>query len=93
MELCPALGISIPVGKDSLSMATEWSDGDQSKKVIAPVSLIISAFASVMDVRKTSTPLLQLKNQDGSALETGGEFQGLGFLPCNEVGYFEGGFL
>ena len=70
MELCPALGISIPVGKDSLSMATEWRDGDESKKVIAPVSLIISAFASVMDVRKTSTPLLQLKNQDGSTLET-----------------------
>jgi phosphoribosylformylglycinamidine synthase len=70
MELCPALGISIPVGKDSLSMATEWRDGNEAKKVIAPVSLIISAFASVQDVRKTSTPLLKLKNQDGSSLET-----------------------
>ena len=70
MELCPALGISIPVGKDSLSMATEWHDGDQSKKVVSPVSLIISAFASVMDVRKTLTPALTLKNANGAALET-----------------------
>ena len=54
MDLCPALGISIPVGKDSLSMATEWRDGDQSKKVVSPVSAIISAFASVIDVRKLS---------------------------------------
>ena len=70
MELCPALGISIPVGKDSLSMATEWKEGDQAKKVVAPVSLIISAFASVHDVRKTATPLLKLNNLDGSSLET-----------------------
>ncbi|MBU3582378.1 phosphoribosylformylglycinamidine synthase [Polynucleobacter sp. 15G-AUS-farblos] len=70
MELCPALGISIPVGKDSLSMSTAWSDGEQSKKVVAPVSLIISAFAAVQDVRKTLTPLLRLKNQDGSGLDT-----------------------
>lgn len=70
MELCPALGISIPVGKDSLSMATAWSDGDQSKKVVSPVSLIISAFASVQDVRKTLTPLLNLKGSAGESLET-----------------------
>jgi phosphoribosylformylglycinamidine synthase len=70
MELCPALGISIPVGKDSLSMSTAWSEGEQSKKVVAPVSLIISAFAAVQDVRKTLTPLLRLKNQDGSGLDT-----------------------
>ncbi|HBD32525.1 MAG TPA: phosphoribosylformylglycinamidine synthase, partial [Cupriavidus sp.] len=47
MELCPALGISIPVGKDSLSMRTKWSDADGDKEVVAPVSLIISAFAAV----------------------------------------------
>ena len=70
MDLCPALGISIPVGKDSLSMATAWQDKGQDKKVIAPVSLIISAFAAVQDVRKTTTPLLQLNNQDGTTLET-----------------------
>ncbi|HAT39964.1 phosphoribosylformylglycinamidine synthase [Polynucleobacter necessarius] len=70
MELCPALGISIPVGKDSLSMSTAWQDGNADKKVIAPVSLIISAFASVQDVRRTLTPLLQLKNPDDSAIES-----------------------
>ena len=70
MELCPALGISIPVGKDSLSMSTAWQDGDEAKKVVAPVSLIISAFASVQDARKTLTPLLQLKAKDGSPQET-----------------------
>ena len=70
MDLCPALGISIPVGKDSLSMATEWRDGDQSKKVVSPVSAIISAFASVFDVRKTLTPALTLKDAKGAALET-----------------------
>jgi phosphoribosylformylglycinamidine synthase len=70
MELCPALGISIPVGKDSLSMATAWQDGEQDMKVISPVSLIISAFAPVQDVRKTSTPLLKLIDESGAALET-----------------------
>jgi phosphoribosylformylglycinamidine synthase len=55
MELCPALGISIPVGKDSLSMRTKWDD----KQVTAPVSLVITAFASIADVRGTLTPQLQ----------------------------------
>jgi phosphoribosylformylglycinamidine synthase len=54
-DLCPALGIAIPVGKDSLSMKTRWDD----KSVVAPVSLIVSAFAPVKDVRKTLTPALQ----------------------------------
>lgn len=58
MELCPALGISIPVGKDSLSMRTKWNDG-ADKQVTAPVSLIITAFASIADVRATLTPQLQ----------------------------------
>jgi phosphoribosylformylglycinamidine synthase len=66
MELCPALGISIPVGKDSLSMKSQWNDGAQSKKVTAPVSLIISAFATLADVRGTLTP--QLSAQDGTSL-------------------------
>jgi phosphoribosylformylglycinamidine synthase len=55
MELCPALGVSIPVGKDSLSMRTAW-DG---KEVVAPLSLIISAFAPVEDARSTLTPRLR----------------------------------
>jgi len=59
MELCPALGVSIPVGKDSLSMRTTWNDGGESKAVISPVSLIVSAFAPVGDVRRTLTPQLR----------------------------------
>jgi len=58
MELCPALGVSIPVGKDSLSMRTVWTDGADSKKVTSPVSLIVSAFATLADVRGTLTPEL-----------------------------------
>ncbi|MCA0177354.1 MAG: phosphoribosylformylglycinamidine synthase [Proteobacteria bacterium] len=59
MELCPALGIGVPVGKDSLSMRTRWQDGGQTKQVVAPVSLIVTAFASLGDVRSTLTPQLQ----------------------------------
>ena len=58
MELCPALGISIPVGKDSLSMRTQWTDAGGAKKVTSPVSLIVSAFATLADVRGTLTPQL-----------------------------------
>ncbi|HUQ08695.1 MAG TPA: phosphoribosylformylglycinamidine synthase [Steroidobacteraceae bacterium] len=58
-ELCPALGIAIPVGKDSLSMKTVWSDGATKKSVVAPVSLIVSAFAPVADARRTWTPQLR----------------------------------
>ena len=59
LELCPALGVSIPVGKDSLSMRTQWQDGAEAKKVVSPVSLIITAFASIDDVRPTFTPQLE----------------------------------
>ena len=59
LELCPALGISIPVGKDSLSMRSQWQDQGESKTVTSPVSLIISAFAPVAHVLKTVTPQLQ----------------------------------
>ena len=59
-ELCPQLGIAIPVGKDSLSMKTAWSEGGVEKSVVAPLSLIVSAFAPVKDVRRTLTPTLQL---------------------------------
>ncbi|MBB72696.1 MAG: phosphoribosylformylglycinamidine synthase [Legionellales bacterium] len=58
MELCPALKLTIPVGKDSLSMRTIWQDGSQDKKVIAPMSLVVSSFAPVTDIRKTLTPEL-----------------------------------
>jgi phosphoribosylformylglycinamidine synthase len=58
LELCPALGVSIPVGKDSLSMRTQWTDAGEAKKVTSPVSLIVSAFATLGDVRATLTPQL-----------------------------------
>ena len=59
MDLCPALGISVPVGKDSLSMRTRWGVGAAARQVTAPVSLIVSAFATLDDVRGTLTPQLQ----------------------------------
>jgi len=59
MQLCPALGISVPVGKDSLSMRTRWSDDGVAKQVTSPVSLIVTAFATLADVRGTLTPQLQ----------------------------------
>ena len=58
MHLCPDLGISIPVGKDSMSMKTTWLDQEKEKTVVSPVSLIVSAFAPVFDARKTLTPAL-----------------------------------
>ena len=60
MELCPALGIAIPVGKDSLSMKTVWDEGAERRSVTAPLTLIVSAFAPVHDVRRTLTPELRL---------------------------------
>jgi len=66
MELCPQLGISIPVGKDSLSMRTQWQEGGQTKKVTSPVSLIITAFATLADVRGTLTPQLDAREEDST---------------------------
>ena len=59
MELCPALGLVIPVGKDSLSMKTVWETNGEQHSVTSPLSLIISAFAPVTDIRRTITPVLQ----------------------------------
>ncbi|MGL4602652.1 MAG: phosphoribosylformylglycinamidine synthase, partial [Iodobacter sp.] len=59
LELCRELGVSIPVGKDSLSMKTVWEETGTAKQVVAPLSLVISAFAPVTDIRKTLTPELQ----------------------------------
>ncbi len=64
MELCPALGVSIPVGKDSLSMQTRWQEGDVEQTTVSPVSLIVSAFARVADVRAALTPQLVLDQGD-----------------------------
>ncbi|HEZ5551934.1 TPA: phosphoribosylformylglycinamidine synthase [Neisseria meningitidis] len=65
-KACQALDLSIPVGKDSLSMKTVWQDGEEKKSVVSPLSLTISAFAPVKDVRKTVTP--ELKNVEDSVL-------------------------
>lgn len=59
MELCPALGLSIPVGKDSMSMKTVWQEQGVQKQVTAPISLIVSGFAPVYDAAKTLTPQLR----------------------------------
>jgi len=59
MELCPQLGISIPVGKDSMSMKTVWEDEGGKKSVTAPISLVVTAFAPTPDARKTLTPQLR----------------------------------
>src|SRR6185312_1650607 len=69
MELCPELDISIPVGKDSLSMQTVWHDGSASEegrpqKTVAPVSLVVTGFARVDDARRTLTPQLKLHRGD-----------------------------
>jgi phosphoribosylformylglycinamidine synthase len=64
MELCPALDISIPVGKDSLSMQTVWTDGEQPQRTVSPVSLAITGFARVDDARRTLTPQLRLDRGD-----------------------------
>ena len=65
MELCPALGVAIPVGKDSMSMRTTWKDAKtgEDKAVTAPLSLVVSAFARVTDARRTLTP--QLRTDQG----------------------------
>jgi phosphoribosylformylglycinamidine synthase len=67
IDFCPALGVAIPVGKDSLSMRTKWDDHGTAKQVTAPLSLIVTAFAAVDDVRRTLTPQLR---PDAEAGET-----------------------
>ncbi|QXO16714.1 phosphoribosylformylglycinamidine synthase [Vibrio ostreae] len=65
-ELCPALGLTIPVGKDSMSMKTKWEENGESKEVTSPLSLVITAFGRVEDVRKTVTPQLRTDQGDTS---------------------------
>ncbi|KMU83083.1 phosphoribosylformylglycinamidine synthase [Coccidioides immitis H538.4] len=70
MDLCPKLGISIPVGKDSMSMKMKWNDQStgEAKEVTAPLSLVISAFAPVSDIRKTWTPALRSFEEVGETV-------------------------
>ena len=67
-ELCPQLGIAIPVGKDSMSMKTVWGEGDDTHSVTAPLSLIISAFTPVKDIRRTLTPELRTDKGDSDLI-------------------------
>ncbi len=64
-ELCPALGLTIPVGKDSMSMKTKWDENGTEKSVTSPLSLVITAFGAVEDIRKTVTP--QLRTDQGNS--------------------------
>ena len=68
IEICPQLGITVPVGKDSMSMKTTWEENGEQKTVTAPMSLIISAFARVEDIRKTLTPQLRTDKGDTSLI-------------------------
>ena len=67
-ELCPALGIAIPVGKDSMSMKTVWDEGKETRSVTSPLSLIISAFTPVEDISKTLTPELRTDKGDSDLI-------------------------
>ncbi|MGO2369829.1 MAG: phosphoribosylformylglycinamidine synthase, partial [Serratia sp. (in: enterobacteria)] len=67
-ELCPALGITIPVGKDSMSMKTRWQEGNEQREMTSPLSLVITGFARVEDVRHTVTPQLHTDKGDSALL-------------------------
>jgi phosphoribosylformylglycinamidine synthase len=92
-EFCPELGLAIPVGKDSLSMRTTWQSEGADKSVIAPVSLIVSAFAPVQNVRRTWTPVLQLDRGDSALLllDLGGGRNRLGMSALAQVYRSAGG--
>ena len=72
-ELCPALGITIPVGKDSMSMKTRWQEGNEQREMTSPLSLVITAFARVEDVRHTVTPQLRTDKGDSALLLIDGQ--------------------
>jgi len=63
MEVCPALKVRIPVGKDSMSMRARWTEGDEAKQVTAPLSLVVTAFARCSDVRNVLTPVMDTKDR------------------------------
>ncbi|BDU20278.1 phosphoribosylformylglycinamidine synthase [Dyella sp. GSA-30] len=87
MELCPELDISIPVGKDSLSMQTVWKDGETKQRTVSPVSLVITGFARVDDVRRTLTPQIRLDRGDSELwlIDLGGGRDRLGSSALTQV--------
>ncbi len=85
-ELCPALGITIPVGKDSMSMKTRWQQGTEQREMTSPLSLVITAFARVEDVRRTVTPQLQAQQDNALLLiDLGNGHNALGATALSQV--------
>ncbi|WP_421506756.1 phosphoribosylformylglycinamidine synthase [Erwinia rhapontici] len=84
-ELCPALGITIPVGKDSMSMKTRWQQGNEQREMTSPLSLVITAFARVEDVRKTVTPQLQTVENALLLIDLGKGANALGATALSQV--------
>ncbi|WP_034916400.1 phosphoribosylformylglycinamidine synthase [Erwinia sp. 9145] len=85
-ELCPALGITIPVGKDSMSMKTRWQQGIEQREMTSPLSLVITAFARVEDVRRTVTPELKTGGDNALLLvDLGGGANALGATALAQV--------
>lgn len=86
-ELCPALEITIPVGKDSMSMKTRWQEGNEQREMTSPLSLVITAFARVEDVRHTVTPQLRTDEGDNALLliDLGAGHNALGATALTQV--------
>ena len=84
-ELCPQLGLTIPVGKDSMSMKTRWQQGDEQREMTAPLSLVITAFARVEDVRATVTPQLVTEDNALLLIDLGKGHNALGATALSQV--------
>ncbi|UYU31050.1 phosphoribosylformylglycinamidine synthase [Siccibacter colletis] len=84
-ELCPQLGLTIPVGKDSMSMKTRWQQGDEQREMTAPLSLVITAFARVEDVRATVTPQLAIEDNALLLIDLGKGHNALGATALSQV--------
>ncbi|MWL74634.1 phosphoribosylformylglycinamidine synthase, partial [Escherichia coli] len=84
-ELCPALGLTIPVGKDSMSMKTRWQEGSEQREMTSPLSLVITAFARVEDVRQTITPELSLEDNALLLIDLGKGQNALGATALAQV--------
>jgi phosphoribosylformylglycinamidine synthase len=84
-ELCPALGLTIPVGKDSMSMKTRWQQGSEQREMTSPLSLVITAFARVEDVRRTVTPELSTADNALLLIDLGKGHNALGATALAQV--------
>ena len=84
-ELCPALGLTIPVGKDSMSMKTRWQEGSEQREMTSPLSLVITAFGRVEDVRRTVTPQLSVDSNVLLLIDLGKGHNALGATALAQV--------